>query len=175
MRMLLSSLAIGLLAAVCTATVGAEAKPAVVTQSGIGTVKLALTASQYAALLHEQPFVTTYPAGTTRLLFSGSELAIFLDRSGRGIRITTAAAEYRLGKGLGPCGTLSALEHARHLTPLAIKGPFGASGVVYRDGHLWFTLSDGAHIGSVTLSATRPSLRTLLGEAQCGVGDEQGE
>jgi hypothetical protein len=168
-------LAVVIVAAILAASAGASPKPARITQSAIGNVTLGLTASAYASLLHEEPFVTSYPNGTSRLSFSAAEILVFLDRTGRGVRITTAASEYTLGRGVGPCGALRTLAHARRLTPVAITGPFGTSAVVYRTGRLWFTVAASTHIGTVTLSATKPDLKALIGEAQCGVGDEEGE
>jgi hypothetical protein len=167
--------AAAVVAAVLATTAGASPEPAQVTQAAIGGVRLGLTASGYAHALREQPFVTRYENETRRLFFPRAELSVYLDRKGRGTRITTAAPEYTLGRGLGPCGLLTSLARARRLVPVRLAGPFGSSATVYREGRLWFTLANATHVGSVTLAAGRPALSALVAEAQCGVGDEEGE
>lgn len=175
---LIRPLLIGLVLAVALVSASsapAKRKPARVTQTSIGGVGLGLTSDQYARLLHERPFTTRYANGTVRLAFARAELDVLLGASGKGVRITTAASEYRLRGGAGPCGLFTTLARTADPVPYALPGPFGPSALVYRAGRLWFTLRDQRHLGSVTLANGKPDLRALLGAAQCGVGEEPGE
>lgn len=162
-------------AALLASAASADPKPGRVTQTAVAGVRLGLTAEQYGSVLRERPFSTRYADGTTRLAFPKAELNVFLGSSGKGVRITTAASEYTLRRGVGPCGLFTALARSLHPVPYALHGAFGASALVYRSGHLWFTLADPRHVGSVTLAAGRPELQALIADAQCGVGDEEGE
>lgn len=164
-----------LAAAALAPPVGLGATHGRITQASIGGVGLGLRAADYARVLGERGFTTRYANGTTRLHFPKAEISVLLDRRGRGVRVTTAAREYTLASGIGPCSPLDRLARAHTLTPVALRGPFGTTALVYRNGRLWFTLSDARHVGSVTLAAGQPAIQALIGAAQCGVGDEEGK
>jgi hypothetical protein len=153
----------------------ADPAPGRITPSSIAGLKLGLRAQDYARLAHEKAFTTHYADGSSRLLFSKAEITVLLDRKGRGVRITTAAVEYTFGGGGGPCGRFDSFARKHRLETYATKTSFGPGAVVYRTGRLWLTLADGTHLGSVTLASGTPPLQALLGAAQCGVGDEEGE
>jgi len=163
------------LVGVCAATAAAEPHGRV-TQASIGAAPLGLRGADYTRLLSEKPFVTRYANGTKRLAFANAELSVYLGTSGRGVRIVTAAREYTVTGGVGPCSALSKLARThRKLFPHAMKTPLGNGPVVYRVGKLWFTLADPSHIGSITLAAGTPSVQTLVGGAQCSPAGEEEE
>jgi hypothetical protein len=141
-----------------------------ITPTSIGGLRLDWRAGAYTHALHEKPFVTRYGNGTKRLLFSKAQVSVFLGRSGLGTRITTAAQDYTLRGGAGPCSRFDRLARAQRLTPYALAGPLGPVATVYRRGKLWFTLSDPTHVGSVTLAAGKPPLASLVNEPQCRGG-----
>jgi hypothetical protein len=159
------------------APLAAQASPPAgrITPTSIGGLTLGLRTPDYVRLAHEKAFTTRYANGTRRLLFAKAEITVLLDRQGRGVRITTAAEEYTFAGGGGPCSRFDSYARKHRFKTYATKTAFGPGAVVYRTGRLWLTLSDTTHLGSVTLASGTPPLQALLGAAQCGVGDEQGE
>jgi hypothetical protein len=144
-----------------------------ITQRSIATAGLGLKGTAYTRAFGEKPTVTRYADGTSRLSFSKAEVSVFLGRGGRGVVISTAAPDYVLSGGVHACGELPALLRAhRGVSPRRVSGAFGTQAVVYRLGRLWFT-TVGTRIGRIALAA-HPSLRSLLNDAQCGVGEPEG-
>jgi len=143
-----------------------------ITQTSIGAARLGLTASGYVRTIGEQPGVTHFGDGTSRLLFAKHELSVTLGPDGRGVAVSTAAHEYTLRGGVAPCRPLAALKRSYRVTAHVIRGPFGVQSTVYQVGRLWFTVDRQSRIGRVTLTARTPVLTNLKNEPQCGTGEE---
>jgi hypothetical protein len=162
-----------LLAATCAT---ARAVPSSsISQTAFAGLRLGLAGSAYTHALGEQPFVTTYADGRRRLAFAEAEITVVLDRAGRGTAISSTSADYALRGGVAPCGPAVKLQRLYRPVTVRAAGPFGPGATVYRIGRLWITMRTPQAIGRITLSAKEPALRSLIGEAQCGAGEGEGE